>query len=477
MSPSGKPEPSGASCEGCGSLLDLTDREISQAVEEVLESTLREAKELRGACPLCGRAPAPVPVSHRKSVQFALLAGLLIVAGILGVSYYQGRDTERREALRQAVEHLDADPHVGRLLGTPLTTSGPITGAVKTDETGWQEVSLSMPVRGPRAEGILTVHGGRQTGPWTFTTLEVVLPGLQQRLDALAHRVAELDPKAFVDAHTQPAATARYGDLNLPPARWDGGYPCVRAMAAPDSGPTIAWCGAALPHAAGSAGPGDRFEVDLRFGEFILRQDDLVLEEGRLRTPLTRTYASRLLIYPSEVHAFGRHSTHDFDAAPVGSRNPYTYLLLALPDGDVVYFGRISQGTGYADAVYRHTETSSRLYGAVIRWDGTGWETRLADGVMIHFPESYNARNLAQGAADEVRDAQGNVLRLVRDPQRNLREIRTPGGRSIRLTHDGTRRPRRGRPGPGDRLSLRERRAPRRGETCRWPGPPVHLCR
>jgi YD repeat-containing protein len=43
---------------------------------------------------------------------------------------------------------------------------------------------------------------------------------------------------------------------------------------------------------------------------------------------------------------------------------------------------------------------------------------------------------MAQGAPTEMRDAQGNVLRFLRDAQRNLLEIRTPHQHSIKFKHD-----------------------------------------
>jgi hypothetical protein len=44
----------------------------------------------------------------------------------------------------------------------------------------------------------------------------------------------------------------------------------------------------------------------------------------------------------------------------------------------------------------------------------------LEDGSTIHFPESYNAVNLAQGAPTEMTDGAGNKVELVRDGKRNL---------------------------------------------------------
>jgi hypothetical protein len=88
----------------------------------------------------------------------------------------------------------------------------------------------------------------------------------------------------------------------------------------------------------------------------------------------------------------GRNSNHSYDIAPRGSRWPYTFITLVLEDSDFLYFKRISDGTGYADAVFMHTETSTPFYKATIAWNGNGWTLRLADGTEVRFPESYNAK-------------------------------------------------------------------------------------
>ena len=47
---------------------------------------------------------------------------------------------------------------------------------------------------------------------------------------------------------------------------------------------------------------------------------------------------------------------------PTGSRFPYTYIDLNLEEGRQMHFRRVSKGSGYADAVFRHEETSSEFY-------------------------------------------------------------------------------------------------------------------
>jgi len=111
-------------------------------------------------------------------------------------------------------------------------------------------------------------------------------------------------------------------------------------------------------------------------------------------------------------------------------------MELILEDGDFLYFPRVSEGTSFADAVYQHTETSTEFYKAVIAWNGDSWTTWRTDGSAIHFPEAYGSKSMAQSAAAEMRDAEGNRLELTRDAQRNLLEIRTPHQHWIKFKYD-----------------------------------------
>jgi YD repeat-containing protein len=124
---------------------------------------------------------------------------------------------------------------------------------------------------------------------------------------------------------------------------------------------------------------------------------------------------------------------------PTGDRFPYTHLDLNLEDGRRSHFRRVSEGTGYADAVYRHEETSSEFYGAQIEWNGNGWTLTFRDGRRITFPEAYNAKNCAQGAPTEISSADNHRIELRRDSQSNLQQIISPSGRTITMRYDGDR--------------------------------------
>ena len=227
----------------------------------------------------------------------------------------------------------------------------------------------------------------------------------------------------FALSHLQGNATAPQSD---------GTYPCVFALLSDDDVPAPALGRCAVPTTPTVSL--DRFEADLRYGIFALRQTDLQLQDV-FDVPLTRAY-SLWGMHSNDVHAFGRCSNHPYDIAPVGTRNPYTEMELVLEDGDFLYFKRISPGTSYADAVYQHTETSTRFYKATINWNGNGWTLRLTDGSEMSFPESYNAKNMAQGAVTEIRAASGDRLELQRAWNRDLQTIKTPHGHWIRFTYD-----------------------------------------
>jgi YD repeat-containing protein len=418
-------------CRGCGVELDPSQEQVNTTVDQILETSLKDAEKKGGVCPLCGHSKE-VPYSHRKTVLFGLLSACLLVSVVLWIGVQRSRQTQRAAAAGDAVVRMGTNAEVVRLIGKPIAIEPGLQGEIKQDETGWKEVRLTIPVRGPNGTATAHVVGGRGAGPWAFTTFEVDFEKQHEKVDLISGRVVEYDPNAYVEVHTQSAVVPEYSNAVAAAPRFDGDFPCVFAQVG-ESGvvPQFGQCAMPTVH----ADPLDRFEADLRYGTFVLRETDLYLEDG-FKVPLTRSYDSGDWLHRNPVHAFGRKSNHPFDIAPLGTRNPYTYQMIALEDGDFLYFDRISKGTGYADAMFQHTETSTCFYKAITKWNGNGWTTKLADGSEIRFPESYNAKNMAQGAPTEMIDAKGNRLELGRDPQRNLQEIRTPHGHWIRFNYD-----------------------------------------
>jgi hypothetical protein len=217
---------------------------------------------------------------------------------------------------------------------------------------------------------------------------------------------------------------------NTPPA-WDGSQ--VWLIISPVAGSTplkfkteIAMVKPSVRHES----PVNEFVVNLRNGNFKLLQTDLFVPDI-IPLCLTRTYFA----WNPGRRAFGVGMNHPYDICPTGTRFPYTYMDLNLEDGNVIYLPRISKGTGYADAVFRHNRSSSEFFGAQIAWNGNGWTMTFRDGRKIYFPEAYYAKNFAQGAPTEIDDSEGHHIQLKRDAARNLEELISPSGHRIQFKY------------------------------------------
>jgi YD repeat-containing protein len=175
----------------------------------------------------------------------------------------------------------------------------------------------------------------------------------------------------------------------------------------------------------------DELEVDLRSGMLIARKTDLFVPDV---VPLALTRSYRL--WDRHARAFGIGTNHPYDTFPFGSRQPYTYFVVVTGDGSSIRYERISEGTGYADAVYEHAETASPFFRSRVQWNGSGWDLRLADGGVLVFPEAYAAKRSTEAALIGIRDAAQRAVIFDRDRRRNLRKLTSPAGRSIRFEYD-----------------------------------------
>ena len=220
-----------------------------------------------------------------------------------------------------------------------------------------------------------------------------------------------------------------------PPA-WDGSYPyLIITPVAGSKKPEFNSAIAMVPPTVRHDSPVNEFDVDLHTGRFILRQTDLFVPDA-MPLSLTRTY----IAWDNHIRAFGEATNHPYDICPTGTRFPYTYSDLNLEDGRQVHFPRISKGTGYADNVERHSETSSEFYGALLAWNGNGWTLTFRDGRKFYFPDSYYATNYAQGAPTLIEDSQGRHIELKRDAKRNLEALISPSGHTITFKYDSADR-------------------------------------
>lgn len=219
-----------------------------------------------------------------------------------------------------------------------------------------------------------------------------------------------------------------------PPA-WNGSYPYLSISPVDPESDHVQFKNsiALIKPTVRHDSPVNEFQVDLHSGMFVLRKTDLFISDV-LPLSLTRTY--RGWDFDSRENEFGAGANHPYDICPTGTRFPYTYMNLILEDFQQIHFSRISKGTGFADAVFRHDETSSEFYGAQIAWNGDGWTLGFRDGRRFLFPEAYHSKNCAQGAPYEMQDAAGHRIQLKRDKQRKLEQLVSPSGHAISFKYD-----------------------------------------
>lgn len=245
---------------------------------------------------------------------------------------------------------------------------------------------------------------------------------------------------AFLFRSNRPKPTPAVKVEILPftdsPPTWDGSFPYVLISPVAGSKPlkfrsSIEMIQPTVRHDS----PLNQFLVDLHTGRFVLRQTDIFVPDV-MPLSLTRTY----IAWDYHSRAFGVGANHPYDICPSGTRFPYTYMDLNLEDSYQVHMPRISKGTGYADAVFRHSETSSEFYGAQMAWNGNGWTLSFHDGRKFYFPDAYYAKTFAEGAAVEMVDAEGHRIQLKRDNVRNLQEVVSPEGHEIKFKYDSADR-------------------------------------
>lgn len=383
-------------------------------------------------------SPKPAKQGGRIAslVLLVTIAVLLIVVGVVEKFATHKIQVIRRSAIAAVLAQVNANAALQQELGAPVVVASGTRGKVTMDKTGWQEARLLVPVRGRFGQAVARIAAGRVKGAWTFSTFQVVFGNSRTGVDLQTGKETQDDVNGVASVKNLPAAPLPFTVMKATPPDVPADYPCVvGGLGESAKPPQLTMC----PIDVDPGGPVDEAEADLRYGHMVLRETDLY-DDDVFQVPLTRTYTSIDWATNDHVHAFGRNTSFYWNMAPRGTRFPYTYQYIVLADGDVLYFRRVSVGGSYSNAVFQHTQTNTRFYKATQRWNGHGWTLRLVGGEQIFFPDSYNAKNLAQGAPTEIRDGRGNVLKLIRGPKRNLNEIQTPHGHWIRMAYDGDSR-------------------------------------
>jgi RHS repeat-associated protein len=170
--------------------------------------------------------------------------------------------------------------------------------------------------------------------------------------------------------------------------------------------------------------------VELSTGKMVDHRTDLALDDV-MPIELSRT----LWQGDTNSREFGVGQIADYGMF-LHSENQYQETDLYVPGGAKIHYVRTSAGTGYTDAEFVASGTSSEFRNSTIKWYSpiTGWELRLSDGTRWRFP--------MYSRATQILDRDGNQITLTRSSAQNgdLTQITSPSGRWIKLTYDTSRR-------------------------------------
>jgi YD repeat-containing protein len=184
--------------------------------------------------------------------------------------------------------------------------------------------------------------------------------------------------------------------------------------------------------------PPDRWSVNLVNGAFIHVQTDIYLPDV-IPINLSRTYSSA----DDDERDFGVHASASYEIYLLGDNTVFSYMNVIFPDGSIVLMPRISPGTSY-DATYEHRAVagdSTDIFDKARLWWHSPWYfSSLKDGTGIVFPASRWAKEWGQRSAIVIQDSKGDVLDIKRDEAGNIKEITSPNGQKLVLSHDGNNR-------------------------------------
>jgi hypothetical protein len=103
----------------------------------------------------------------------AVLASLLLFALFIGAIFYAVvAATRSSEVYQTATARAKAHPAVIEHLGQPIEPGWLVQGRIEVSGREG-EADLGIPIRGPRAEGEISVVAQKRAGNWTYEVLEV----------------------------------------------------------------------------------------------------------------------------------------------------------------------------------------------------------------------------------------------------------------------------------------------------------------
>jgi cytochrome oxidase complex assembly protein 1 len=133
--------------------------------------------------PFPSSTPPPIPAEKSSGRKWVLLGcggclGLVVLSVVCSVGFYFAvmNVIQKTDVFQQAFQRVQSSSEVQAALGTPIATGWAFSGSVNyKNDSGTAD--FTIPVAGPKGEGILIVKANKLSGAaWQYSTLEVQLP-------------------------------------------------------------------------------------------------------------------------------------------------------------------------------------------------------------------------------------------------------------------------------------------------------------
>ena len=116
-----------------------------------------------------------VPVAVVTGVGLVVAFVFLMVSLVFGMM-------KSSEPFKEAMARARANPQVQEELGAPINDGLIVSGSITTsNSTG--NATLDIPISGPKGEANIHVKADRSGGAWTYSAMDVAIPGKSERIE------------------------------------------------------------------------------------------------------------------------------------------------------------------------------------------------------------------------------------------------------------------------------------------------------
>ncbi|OYW77424.1 MAG: hypothetical protein B7Z37_04080 [Verrucomicrobia bacterium 12-59-8] len=138
--------------------------------------------------PFPSSVPPPIPAPKGSGGKWVLIGcggclGLIVLSAVFsfGIFFFSMQVIQKTDVYAEAFKRAQDSAEVQAALGTPITTGWSFSGSVNYNN-GSGYAKFTLPVTGPKGEGILTVNADKSSGAaaWQYSTLEVEFPDGQK---------------------------------------------------------------------------------------------------------------------------------------------------------------------------------------------------------------------------------------------------------------------------------------------------------